>query len=1434
MRSRWLAVAVLGAIALGTTVLGATGAALRTAAGRAVVVRALLDLARRALDGHVTVGAVGGSLTGGLDAREVQVWDLEGTLLARFARLQARYRLSDLLNGRAVLGQVILTAPSVNLTQGSDGVFNYERVLRLNRPGGGGRKPLIAFRDAEILDGHVVIQPRAGPADDTKRDPPRTIEGLNARVAYARIASPFPGEEALRFELEHLAAEVSDPAITLTGAEGTLEIRGDSMTLDLEEVRLPRSSAPLRGTLRWPRGQLLYDLEVRSGRILLEDLHWLNPDFPSGLAATGSITVRSFNQRVVAVRGEDVTLTGAGGRGGRLRGRLGLILGPRDEWALERTDVHMDNFDLEYWKALLDTLPLAGRLTGRLTGDGPRDSLQVALDWTFRDSLVAGWPVSTLQADGRVALGVPGDLVFHDLVVRRGGLDMGTVRRLVPLTLVGRVDGAGTLNGPWREAEFSGTLQHQDTPLPATSVRGVLRVDARRDTVGLWADWAADSLSLDGLATSVPGLGLRGTFGGDIRLEGYLDSLNTVLDLAGPAGALRASGDLLLLAPPWGAWQLEATVSRVNLQTLDSTWPPTSLTGRISGSARLDSAAAPRARVELRLGSSHVGGTVIDSAFARVAVRDGMFHADSATLWGPALVAVGRGDFGVRAPQQGTLNVALRSDSLAALEPVARWFRARDAEAGPDSVTSGGIAAQLSLSGSLDSMSLAGRASVGDVRWGDLYLRRATGTGSWASGDGPVTLDLEADSAVWNGRSFSGLEALVRGAVDSASWFARSRMGLEGSWLAGGRWRSEPGRAVITLDSMGLLLPSDAWFVERGAEIAIGDSVIELSRVAFTGARGRSSVSFGGRLPGTAPGSLRVGIEGLSLADVAALAQVEGGAGGELSGTIEMSGLAADPEIRGTVSLTNGVFGEFRTPYVGGTVDYRRRLLAGEFALWRAGQQILEISLQLPLDLALQPVPDRRLAGALSVRAVADGVDLAFVEAMIPVIRRSSGRLFADVGIAGTWARPELTGSVSVQDGAATFPAIGVRHEQLNGRVVLSGDTIRVEQLSVRSGDGLLSIMGYVRLEELTRPRLALRLSADRFRAIEVRDFVSATASGEFALEGPVFDAVLTGRGTVTRGVLYFTDLINKQVIRLEDPRYADLIDTSLIRRQGLGEEFQNRFLERLRIDSLALEMGADVWLRSSEANIQLTGRMVVGKEADRYRLDGTLETPRGTYRLPLTTGTTREFVVTRGQLQYFGTPDLNATLDIDARHVVRRPQQNVTVFVNIGGSLYAPAMRFTSDIRPPLAETEIMSYLLFGTPSAQGLNAQQVSSRALGALSGQLERSLIEDFGVPLDYLQIRPGELSGGLSGTEVAVGKQVTVLGVPTFFTFSPRWCPGQAIINPEEFGLSAEFRISPQWVLAVSQDPVGTCAPLGGRAAGALQRQLGFDVLWERTY
>ena len=51
-------------------------------------------------------------------------------------------------------------------------------------------------------------------------------------------------------------------------------------------------------------------------------------------------------------------------------------------------------------------------------------------------------------------------------------------------------------------------------------------------------------------------------------------------------------------------------------------------------------------------------------------------------------------------------------------------------------------------------------------------------------------------------------------------------------------------------------------------------------------------------------------------------------------------------------------------------------------------------------------------------------------------------------------------------------------------------------------------------------------------------------------------------------------------------------MDTTLIRRENLGNKFQNRFLDSLRMEDLRVEHRAsDVWLRCAEANIQLDGR---------------------------------------------------------------------------------------------------------------------------------------------------------------------------------------------------------------------------------------------------
>jgi hypothetical protein len=78
---------------------------------------------------------------------------------------------------------------------------------------------------------------------------------------------------------------------------------------------------------------------------------------------------------------------------------------------------------------------------------------------------------------------------------------------------------------------------------------------------------------------------------------------------------------------------------------------------------------------------------------------------------------------------------------------------------------------------------------------------------------------------------------------------------------------------------------------------------------------------------------------------------------------------------------------------------------------------------------------------------------------------------------------------------------------------------------------------------------------------------------------------------------------------------------------------------------------------------------------------------------------------------------------------------------------------------RPALSQTELVSYLMFGRPtfslqSQTGQGSQYAAVQAglsylSSALSSEIQRSLISDLGVPIDYLDIRTGGAGAGLSG-------------------------------------------------------------------------------------
>lgn len=1456
--------------------LGALASLVGTDAGRALLTRVTAGALHQVFTGTIEVGDVGGSLLTGLTLSQVRLYDADTTLVASLPRADVSYNPFDFAAGRAVLFELDLRRPVINIVQHPSGRLNIEELLRLGGPDTGKHGPpaLILLRNVRITDGSVTLRLQARqptPGDSmleiaaggpNGRVRVRRFEHLDAHLAALQVSSPR--ERGIRIDVSRLAFESTDPAVRLVDLTGRLRVIGDSMEVRIARVQLPGSALRnARGAVRWPHGTMLFDLRLRADSATLGDFPFIDRRFtgaPASGVLSGDVRLRSHGSRVLEVGVDSLRLAYAGGT---VLGRVtALSVADSGLVALRDADLDARDFDLEFARPFLDTLPFAGRLSGHTVATGPLTALALETDWSFRDSLVPAWPETRLRGKGEVNLKAADGIRFQPFAVEAASVDLGTVGRLAPaVRLRGILLAAGSLVGPLKNAQFTGTLEQRDGDRPPSRLTGAVRLDTRGAVLGIYTDATADPLSFDGLKGSFPTLPLRGAVSGPIKLAGPLSALETHAELrAGEGGDVRADGVLALDLPHYGIRGFEIATRDLDLAQWLSDAPPSRLGLTLRGALTGDSGVAPTGAVTALLGPSLFAGAGLDSGALRLRLADRRVYVDSLRLAQPGLVTTGSGSLGWTHGASGQLALDFDADSLSAIDSLVTWFVQRDSAAradpppssdpGPSRPLAGSARVVATLGGSLDSLGLDVRASVDRVAWHGWQIPSGRVRLQWQPGPTPTfALEATLDSLAYGTLGFSGAAAVGRGTLDSLTWFARSRMGAGGAFLAGGRFaRRGVGPAgtvrAVGLDSLAVQLPGDVWVLERPTELTVTDSAARVSSLVLRSVYGSGKLTLEGDLPTRGRADAHLQLEAFPLAGMYALLEQDtAGVGGTVSATAGLSGSRASPVSSGSFSLSNGRFGEFRAPFVDGTFEYRDRRLSTAVHLWRSGQQILAVQAYLPLDLAIMPVERRQLPDTLSVRATADSVDLAVLEALTPAVREVTGVFSTDLGIAGTWDAPRLRGALQIADAAATIPTLDVRYEAVNGRLALSGDSIVVQSLSASSERGRADVSGVVRLERLTHPVLDLRIAADQFKALDLKNNVAITASGGLTLQGPVFGATLTGQVNVTSGVLYFADLVQKRIVNLDE--LADTSLASLIAQQSLGPEFQNVFLDSLRIDDLGLGMGNDVWLRSNEANIQLAGSVRLTKRRNLYLVSGTLQAVRGTYRLKVGP-VSREFVVAQGTVRYFGTPDQDAALDIEAKHVVHpvptpgAPNEDISVVAHITGTLLVPKVTLAAE-KQDLSQTELISLLLFGKRSVdltggQGGIADQraVLQSALSVLSGEIEQTIVSG-GVPVDYVEIQPGGGGQGtpLSSWQLAVGRQ---LGPKTFLVVNAGYCQGGQGGVQNLLGLSLQFRISPEWRTEASFAPVQTCLtdPASGGQATTVPRQVGLDLFWERRY
>lgn len=509
-------------------------------------------------------------------------------------------------------------------------------------------------------------------------------------------------------------------------------------------------------------------------------------------------------------------------------------------------------------------------------------------------------------------------------------------------------------------------------------------------------------------------------------------------------------------------------------------------------------------------------------------------------------------------------------------------------------------------------------------------------------------------------------------------------------------------------------------------------------------------------------------------------------------------------------------------------------------------------------------VRDVRVAND-SVRGsvLSSGVDLSVLQTVLPVTN-ARGALDINLSAEGPVTQPVLNGRLRVVDGRFVIPATGVTYDNFDGEIELVQDTLYIRRLTVytpRGGgrNGGAAVIGTVDLTTYTQPRFDIRARADHFRAVQRPGLATLDVSTgpEIQLVGNYDAAVLRGGLVVNEGTVHLPELLGKEVIDLDDPELYGLVDSTMLQARRFLPNVPSAFATNLTLDNVAVTVGDNVWLRSSEANIKLGGRLglvrgrtesvVAGAAEDtpRLALAGTLNAERGTYVLNL--GVVQPtFEVERGTLRFFGEPEVNPSLDIRAIHTVRRPRQSfnredVRVLVAITGTLAAPVLSLASADSLPLSQSDLLSYLVTGGPAFALSNTSSQYTEQLLTIGGRLAGTFISSR-IPrsvFDIVEVQTGTFGGegaadgssssylsSLFTTRVILGKQL-----------SERWFLGLSTglcrVNfAENLGLRLEYRISGTLSAEGGIEPgSGELACAGTSAARGFQQtppQLGVDV------
>ena len=498
-----------------------------------------------------------------------------------------------------------------------------------------------------------------------------------------------------------------------------------------------------------------------------------------------------------------------------------------------------------------------------------------------------------------------------------------------------------------------------------------------------------------------------------------------------------------------------------------------------------------------------------------------------------------------------------------------------------------------------------------------------------------------------------------------------------------------------------------AWRLEHPATLVAGKNEISLAETCLRQQPGRVCAAGAWRRPEGGHGSVSARQFPLSLIQPLFLQDIG------LSGKLDADVTAHAPH-GGALSATAALRfspGSVRYPAKGEQqvqVEYdsaSARLQAADgraqssLSLQLKNQGTLDANLAFPLTLPGSPPPsDVSLQGNVN----AAFHDLSPLALFFPQFYQTRGSLDARWQVRGTAEHPHLSGQLTLKDGAADIPRLGLHlrdaHVSLNGD---GSDVLRVAG-SLRSGQGTLDLDGNIDLHANAAWSAALHLRGNRFELANTPE-VFLLATPDLTLDARPHTLRLDGKITIPEGRIAPKDLARARLASSD----VVIVNTNTA---AASPSAKWKIYSRVQLD-----LGEKIHFSGFNFNGDITGDIITADEPDRPTTAlGELRVVQGQYSIYR-----QDLNIERGRLIFASSPLDNPGLDMRA---VRRTG-DVLAGVLARGTLKSPELTLFSE--PGMSDTDILSYLMLGRPADQARRSDgellYQAATSLGAAGGEL-----------------------------------------------------------------------------------------------------------------